>query len=238
MADPPKQRRREVQVWDEEQVRVFLGEAKRSSPYYPLYLAAILTGMRQGELCGLRWKDVDLALGVASVRQTFTRLGRQQLFKEPKTAAARRAIALPSSVVQALRSIHAEQEENRRILMAAYHDHGLVFCQPDGKPLHAHNIVRRDFRSVLELRATRREMQQRGVAEENLPKPLPRITFHDLRHAHASYLARTGVPAKVAQERLGHATPHFTMQVYIHTLAGQQEAAARAVEDFVLGKSR
>ncbi len=57
-----------------------------------------------------------------------------------------------------------------------------------------------------------------------------------MRHLHASYLARAGVPAKVAQERLGHATPGFTMQVYTHTLAGQQEAAARAVEDFVLGR--
>lgn len=94
-----------------------------------------------------------------------------------------------------------------------------MFCQPNGKPLHSHNVVRRDFREV---------MKRAGV---------PRITFHDLRHAHASYLARAGVPPKVAQERLGHATPHFTLQVYTHTLAGQQEAAARAVEEFVLGRN-
>jgi integrase len=237
LADPPKQRQREVQVWDEEQVRLFLAEAKRSSRYYPLYLTAILTGMRQGELCGLRWKDVDLTAGVASVRQTFTRLGREQLFKEPKTKAAQRAIALPPAVVETLRTLHDEQKESRRFLGADYQDHDLVFCQPDGKPLHAHNVVRRDFRSVVELRATRHKLEQQGMKEPNLPKPLPRITFHDLRHAHASYLARAGVPAKVAQERLGHATPHFTMQVYTHTLAGQQEAAALAVEGLLLGRS-
>ncbi len=81
----------------------------------------------------------------------------------------------------------------------------------------------------------RMELKKQGMNDEHLPKPLPRIRFHDLRHAHASYLARAGVPAKVAQERLGHATPHFTIQVYTHTLAGQQEAAARAVEAFLLG---
>lgn len=236
MADPPKQRRREIPVWDEEQVRVFLAEAKRASRLYPLFLTAIMTGMREGELLGLRWADVDLALGIASVRQTFVRLGRRQLFKEPKTAAARRAIALPPIVVGALRELKAEQDENRKLLSGDYKDYGLVFCQPTGKPLHAHNVVRRDFRRVQELRALWEDLRRQGVAEEHLPKPLPHITFHDLRHAHASYLARAGVPAKVAQERLGHATPHFTLQVYTHTLAGQQEAAAHAVEALLLGK--
>ena len=236
MADPPKQRRREVQVWDEEQVRLFLAEARRASPQYPLFLTAIMTGMRQGELLGLRWADVNLALGVASIRQSFVRLGKQQIFKQPKTAAARRGVALPPVVVEALRALAAQQKDNHQLLGTGYQDHDLIFCQPNGKPLHAHNLVRRDFRKVVELRTMRDELRAQGVREENLPKPLPRITFHDLRHAHASYLARAGVPAKVAQERLGHATPHFTMQVYTHTLAGQQEAAARAVETFLLGR--
>lgn len=238
MADPPRLRRRDVNVWDEEQVRVFLAEARRASRLYPLFLTAIMTGMRQGELLGLRWTDVDLTLGVASVRQTFVRLGKRQIFKEPKTAAARRAIAVPATVVKALRELRALQDEDRRLLGAGYHDHGLVFCQATGKPLHAHNLVRRDFRRIQELRALRESLRQQGVDEERLPKPLPHITFHDLRHAHASYLARAGVPAKVAQERLGHATPQFTMAVYTHTLAGQQEAAAQAVEAHLLGHSR
>ena len=222
----PRRRRFEPQVWDEEQVRLFLAEAKRSSRYYPLYLTAILTGMRAGELAGLRWQDVDLALGVASVRQTLYRLDGSKaageaprvLFKTPKTAAGRRAVALPEAVVAALRDLRADQEENRRLLGADYHDHGLVFCQPTGKPLHLDNVVRRDFHRVIE---------RAGV---------PRVRFHDLRHLHASYLARAGVPPKVAQERLGHATPGFTMQVYTHVLAGQQAAAASAVEAHLLGR--
>ncbi len=246
MAEPPRRRRYEPTVWDEEQVRLFLAEAKRSSRYHALYLTAILTGMRSGELAGLRWQDVDLARGVASIRQTLYRLdGRkkagvapQVLFKVPKTAASRRAIALPAAVVEALRAVRADQEENRRLLGTDYHDHGLVFCQTDGKPLHMHNVVRRDFRRVIGLQTLRQRLKKQGVAEEALPKGLPVIRFHDLRHLHASYLARAGVPAKVAQERLGHATPGFTMQVYTHTLAGQQEAAARAIERLVLGEER
>ena len=70
----PKKQRKEMSVLDEEQIRLFLAEAKRSSKYYRLYLAALLTGMRQGELLGLRWRDLDLTLGVASVQQTFYRL--------------------------------------------------------------------------------------------------------------------------------------------------------------------
>jgi integrase len=118
MVTAPRRRRFEPHVWDEEQVRLFLAEAKRSSRYYPLYLTAILTGMRAGELAGLRWQDVDLVYGVASVRQTFYRLygtkaaGRapQMLFKTPKTAASRRAVALPDAVVAALRDLWADQE--------------------------------------------------------------------------------------------------------------------------------
>lgn len=217
MTNPPRKRRYEARIWDEEQVRLFLAEAKRSSVHYALYLTAVLTGMRQGELLGLRWRDLDLVTGTASVRQTFCRLGREQLFKEPKTETSRRTISLSPTVIQELQRLRDQQDETRRLLGSAYQAHDLVFCQADGKPLHAHNLVMRDFRRVI---------SKAG---------LPRIRFHDLRHGHASYLALAGVPPKVAQERLGHSTPAFTMRVYTHTLAGQHEAAAKAVEAKLLG---
>jgi len=218
LTNAPKPQRFEAQIWDEEQVRLFLAVAKRSSDYYALYLTAVLTGMRQGELLGLRWRDVNFAVSVASIHQTFYRLGREKLFKQPKSQASRRAIALPPAVVTVLRGLKEGQEENRRFMGGDYCDHDLVFCQANGRPLHAGNIVRRDFRQV-----TKRAK-------------IPPIRFHDLRHAHASYLARAGVPAKVVQERLGHSTLSFTMKVYTHTLAGQQEAAAIALEHHLLGK--
>jgi len=217
---------REHIVWDEEQVRLFLAEAKRSSRFYPLYLTALLTGMRQGELLGLRRQDLDLTLAVAHVNRSLLRVGKEVLFKEPKTKASRRAVSLAPVLA----------EELRRVLDG--HRFELVFCQEDGKPLHGHNIVQRDFRAVMELRALRNDLRRKGRAEASLPKPLPRIRFHDLRHAHATYLALAGVPLKVAQERLGHTTSAMTLQVYTHVLGGQQEAAARAVEDRILGRLR
>ncbi|MDR5703945.1 MAG: site-specific integrase [Armatimonadota bacterium] len=217
--DPPRRRKYELRVWDEEQVRLFLAEARGSSPYHTLHLTAIMAGMRQGELLGLRWQDVDFVRGIARVTQTFYRLGSKQIFKPPKTETSRSAVALPPVVIEELRRLREQQEEYRLLLGPEYAtDLDLIFCQPNGKPLHAHNVVRRDFRRVIERAG------------------LPRIRFHDLRHIHASYLARAGVPPKVAQERLGHSTLTFTMKVYTYTLAGMQEQAARAVASYLLGR--
>lgn len=222
----PRRDRPEMRVWDEEQTRLFLGEAKRTSPHYRLYLAAVTTGARQGELLGLSRRSLDLTLGVAHIRHTLNRLGRDLLMQEPKTSRGRRQIALPAVLVQELRVLLAEQDRLREKLgecpegtackthdcVAGWHDFGFVFCQPNGKPLHAHNLTRGDFRRVIE-RAK-----------------VPAIRFHDLRHCHATHLGKMGVPLKVIQERLGHANPAFTLAVYSHVLPGMQADAARAIE--------
>ena len=222
----PRRRRMDMRVLDEEQTRLFLGEAKRTSPYYRLYLTAIITGMRQGELLGLRWRDVDLLGGMASIQQTFYRLSgnkkkgvrTEAIFKPPKSEKSRRRVALPPALVEELRGLHEEQGEYRQILGAEYQDADLVFCQVNGKPLHAHNIVRRDMRKVLE-RAK-----------------LPRIRFHDLRHGSGSLDMARGVNPKVVQERLGHSTVAFTLQVYGHVLPGMREEAAQDLADQILGR--
>ncbi len=232
----PKKQRKEMQVLDEEQVRLFLAEAKRSSPHHRLYLAAILTGMRQGELLGLRWRDLDLTLGVASVQQTFYRLGGKQLFKAPKTEKARRTVDLPTVLVEELQFLRDEQKALRRTFGPTYQDHGLVFCQSDGKPLHAHNIVRRDFRRVLGLEGLRKELRKDGVPEDSLPKPLPKIRFHDLRHSHATLLFQQGEHPKVVQERLGHSTVSMTLDIYSHSVPGMQRRAAAQLGARLFGR--
>jgi integrase len=204
-------------VWDEEQVRLFLGEAKKSSAHYALYLMAVTTGMRQGELLGLRWRDVDFVLGTATVQQTFHRLGRKKLFRVPKTMTSRRTVELSPVLLGELRMLHRSQDIARLDLETADGDHDLIFCQPTGEPLHAHNVTQRDFRRII----TRAK--------------LPRIRFHDLRHCHATYLLRQGEHPKVVQERLGHSTAAFTMSVYGHVLPGMPRDAARRLETRLLG---
>jgi integrase len=207
-----------MRVWDEEQARLFLAEARRSSPHYPLYLTAVLTGMRQGELLGLRWQDVDLTLGVAHIRQTFCRIAGRMMFKEPKSPRSRRAVALPELVVDALRDVRDAQRRAKNVMGDAYEDRDLVFCQPNGKPLHGHNVARRDFRRII-ARAK-----------------LPRIRFHDLRHCHATLLLRYGTNPKIVQERLGHSAIGVTMDTYSHVLPGMQAEAAQVVAERLLGR--
>lgn len=207
-----------MHVWDQNQIYRFLEDA-RSSAYFRLYLAAITTGMRQGELLALRWQDVDLIRGTAQVRQTFYRLGKEHLFKEPKSDKSRRSIPLPSFMVEELLTLREEQEKQRQIFGDAYEDHDLIFCQADGKPLHAQNIVRRDFKATI---------KKAG---------LPVIRFHDLRHCHATILLHHGVHPKVVSERLGHSGIAITMDIYSHVLPGIQEQAVQILQNMLSGKN-
>jgi len=217
LVEKPRVARKEMRVWDQEQTQVFLAEAKRSSSYYPLYLTAISTGMRAGELLGIPWSNIDFLLGTARVARTFYRMGGKQLFQEPKTEKGRRVVDLLPTVIEVLRDVKAKQDAIKREFGSAYTDLGLVFCQPDGKPLHLHNIVTRDFRRVTK------------------KAKLPRIRFHDLRHSHATDLLAHGEHPKVVQERLGHYDPAFTLRVYSHVLPGMQAQAAARLEERLFG---
>ncbi len=234
-------------MWDAEQTQVFLGEAKRRSRYYRLHLAAVLTGARQGELLGLRWEDFDATFGRATIQQTLYRLGGRLLLKPPKTDKSRRTLPLPPVLVGELRALRAEQEERRRTIgdcpagiacrvaaCAHWHDFGLIFCQPNGKPLHAHNMVR-DFRRVARLDGLRAASRAKGTPEEALPKSLPRVRFHDLRHGVGAHLGKLGVPVKVIQEYLGHSSPAFTLSTYVHTFPAMKEDAAARLAEWLLG---
>jgi integrase len=172
----------------------------------------------QGELLGLRWQDIDWTFGRLSVRRTLVRIGKQMLFNEPRSRRSRRTIALPPVLMEELKTVRNGQKEYRRVLGSAYADYDLVFCQPNGKPLHAHNLSQRDFQSVA---------ARAGV---------PHIRFHDLRHCSATLLLREGVHPKVVQERLGHSGISITMDTYSHVLPGMQEQAASRLADRLMGR--
>ena len=202
---PPRVNPRTPTIWDEEQLRLFLAEAKRSSRYYQLYLTIVLTGMRPGEALALRWPSVDRLAGQIAIHEKFYRLGRRQLWGTTKTN-RQYAVPIPQVLVEELRQHREDQGRQMALLRKEYQDDNLVFCQPNGRPLHERNIERRDFRRV-----TKRA-------------GLPRIRLYDLRHCCASHLADQGTPVHIVQRQLGHSSPTVTLRYYIHPLRDAQQA--------------
>lgn len=197
----PRPAKKEMRVWTAEQVKAFLAAAS-SSRLYALYVLAVTTGMRCGELFGLQWGDIDFATGHLSVQRTLEEIrGRFQL-KEPKTAGSRRRIDLPRVAVDAL--IVHKQFGNTSAVQ--------VFCDRQGGFLRRSNVQRRSFRKLTRAAG------------------LPPIRFHDLRHTAATLLLATGENPKVVSERLGHAGVEITLDTYAHVLPTMQAAAVRRID--------
>jgi integrase len=177
-----------------------------------LYILAIHTGMRQGEMLALRWQDVDMENAVVSVRRTLTRSGGKVAFGEPKTKKSRRSIRLTPQGVGGLRSHLERQLRDMEILGDHYRDQGLVFTTDTGAPVNPSNLRQRSFAPLL---------KRAG---------LPHMRFHDLRHTCATLLLSRGVNPKFVQELLGHATVAITLDTYSHVLPSMGDATAKAME--------
>lgn len=210
--EPPRPARQEMQVLTEDQVRKFLATVQ-DDRFYAAYLLAITTGMRRGEILGLRWQDVDLKQGVVSINQILVRTSSHGLvFQAPKTDRSRRTIAISPTVVQALRQQKKRQAEEKLIFGPDYTDTGLVFTMPEGHCVEPRNLTRQ-----FELR-----LKKAG---------LPRVRFHDLRHTHATLLLQKEVHPKVVAERLGHSNINITLDTYSHVIPGMQREAARKIDE-------
>jgi integrase len=207
----PKKSTRKRVPWTREQAEKFLTEAWHTSRHYVLYLLALNTGLRQGELIGLHWAEVDLDRSRLFVRYCATRTGGT-LDKDntPKTADSEAPITLQPKVVATLRKLREYQEEERERLGAAYENNDLVFCQRNGQYLHGGNLTRRDFYQIIK-RAD-----------------IPRITFHDLRHTHLSLLDEAGAPIAVIRDRARHSSASQTLS-YTHARLEMQRTAADLV---------
>ncbi|WP_027716959.1 tyrosine-type recombinase/integrase [Desulfovirgula thermocuniculi] len=211
----PRKETRELQVWTEEEATRFLEVAKKSG-YYPVFVLALTTGMRLGELLGLKWEDVDLDAGYLQVKRTLadkSAMGKGRVvFQTPKTRAARRKIPLDPATVEVLRKHKKKQAEARLKKGPEWQDYDLVFCTSQGTPFY-HSDVRKAFNRLV---------KKAGV------KP---IRFHDLRHTHATLLLRKGIHPKVVAERLGHSSVSITLDTYSHVLPDTQREAVRVLEE-------
>ena len=202
-----------IRVLNADQARNLLGAA-RGDRLEALYVLAITAGLREGELLGLRWQDVDLEGATLSVRQQLTRTKKDGLcFTTPKSPKSRRSVRLTRSAVEALERHRRRQLEDKSRLAGLWQDTGLVFTSTTGTPLDVGNLTYRSFRPLLE------------------QADLSRIRFHDLRHTCATLLLSKNVNPKVVQERLGHANISETMDTYSHVLPSMQETAVNAMED-------
>jgi len=217
-ADPPRLKRSgegEMQTWSADQLRIFL-EAVAEHRLGPAFLLAATTGMRRGEVLGLRWRDIDFRSRRLTVNQTILSVGYQIMLGSPKTARSRRSVALDGETVRVLAQHRHSQQHERGFLGNAYLDHDLVFAREDGRPTHP------DFFSQTFRRIVRR-------------LDLPIIRLHDLRHTHATMGLEAGIPIKIMSTRLGHATTAFTQDVYMHAVPALEESAADQIADLIFG---
>ncbi len=215
VVDPPRLQHKEIAAWPKEEAERFLGEAM-GERLYPAFLLALKGGLRRGEILALRWQDIDFDRKALSVRRSLVRSREGQRIQETKTSGSRRVVALSDDVMEALKRHREEQTGERALFKEAYEDQGLVFASPEGRPLDP-----RAFTRLFE-----RIVKRAGVS---------RITFHDLRHTHATLLLQMGVHPKVVAERLGHSGIRTTLDTYSHVLPSLQAEAARALDDLLSG---
>lgn len=218
---PPKKRHFEPAIWTPEEGARFL-EVIAGHRMFAFYVAAMLTGLRRGELFGLRWPDVDwegsrllVVRTTIMARDPATDLLRPVTKDTPKWSKARRAISISEFMLRTLARHRAEQEIERAQLGEAYHDEGWIFCRPDGRRYSMNSITGKQFNRLLE---------KAGV---------PKIRFHDLRHTHASWMLLNGEHPKVVQGRLGHSSITVTMDLYSHLMEGQDRDAVERIDSLL-----
>ena len=207
---PPRPPRREIKILTKEEIGGLLQAAHGSELQLPILLS-LTTGVRRGELLGLRWSDIDLDSGRLTVNQALERVKGSTAFKPPKTATSRRTITLPVACVNALKEHRARQAEQRLALGLGRDPRALVLAQPDGGPLGPDGLSKAFKRLVERIRVTP-------------------ITFHGLRHTHISHLLMEGVHVKVVSERAGHANVSITLSVYAACIPNMQADAALRVD--------
>jgi integrase len=226
---PPKVERKELQVWNPGQVATFLDATQAHRMHATFYLA-LMTGMRRGELLGLKWEDIDFERSRLTVRNNLVEIqgegvpgkkrkgiatvsSRKASLSTPKTKNSRRTIALSAGTLSKLKEHQTRQSVEQTAAAEAWQGEGFVFANELGGPTNPDALS---------------SWYQKLVKESGVV----RIRFHDMRHTAASLMILRGVPPKTVSERLGHADVAFTLRTYTHLYDEQREEAAFDLSDF------
>lgn len=207
----PRPSKKEIRPLGHAQVKTFF-EAARGDRLEAIYVVAVHCGLRQGELLGLKWEDVDLEAGKLSVRRSLSWVKKEPVFNHPKNGKGR-SIRLTGAAVEALKRHKVAQNGERLRLGSLWADNGLVFPGERGQPMHAWSLTGGSFKRLLR----RAELPQE-------------TRFHDLRHTCATLLLLEGVHPKFVQELLGHTTISITLDTYSHVLPSMGDQVAVAME--------
>ncbi|MEO8973771.1 MAG: site-specific integrase [Ktedonobacteraceae bacterium] len=210
LVTPPRKTRFEIKPFTIEQVQSFFA-AIQGHKWEALFTLALATGMRQGELLGLKWQDINFSTGTLQVRRILTRVpsetaGKVFIEAEPKTEKSRRSITIALFALEALKQHRVHQLETQLKAGALWEAHDYIFCTLVGTHLRPSHVVD-EFKKLLK------------------KADLPDTRFHDLRHSAATLLLGLGVHAKVVQEMLGHTQMSMTMDIYSHVLPTMQQDA-------------
>jgi integrase len=214
--EPPRPKEEEMQVLDADGMRKLLEAAEGTNLHVPILLA-VGTGLRRGEILGLRWQDLNLPAGTLTVQQSLEETSEGLAFKAPKTKCSRRTIHLPLVVTEALVRHRAAQAAHRLQVGAAYEDQSLVIAWEDGRPYRPHYVTL----------AFTRLVKKHGLT----------VRFHDLRHSQATALIALGEHMKTISSRLGHSSIQITMDRYGHLLPGMDQAAAARFDGLLRGET-
>ena len=205
----PVPARAELHTWTPAETRTFLAsvEGERLAAAWRLLIA---TGMRRGELLGLRWAVVDLKKNRLQINRALSIVDDELVWSAPKTARSRRTVSIDEETTRALQAHRKRQLEERVAAGEDWTDNDLVFCDELGSELHPDRFSR----------AFTQAARRAGV---------PKIRLHDLRHTWATLALQAGVHPKVVSERLGHATTSITLDIYSHVQPELDAQAATTV---------
>jgi integrase len=206
---PPKIERHRIITYDMPQTAALIDAVRGTRIFIPSLLA-VLCGMRRGEIAALRWRNVDLNTGQISIVASVEQMNSGVRLKETKSGRAR-TVAMSGTVRDELRAHRVQQAQDMLKLGIRLTDDTFVAAHADGSPMQPTFITHEWVRTI-------------GAT------PLPRVRFHDLRHAHATHMLSSGVHPKIASERLGHSKVGITLDLYSHVLPGMQEDAAAKMD--------